>query len=1746
MSNFEANTQALCDRSHGLIDYRDAFVIVKTLHLDSNQIFRFKNAVHTLACILRTDPTLLKGSVIDSLKCITKVTRSHKDYLDRVGPPITENTKGLFEISDTTFNKNVFYGLYAGLDASQAERLTLRFAPKTASHIPLLTLGLLGLTVLNKIQGSKSIIDGLKTYARNLKYLASNPTWQKVLGDFITHHLEIESAPDIYALLSQLDTSKIGLKDTEHLSLIRKSKEISQFLIEYRDRTPSNISTNKADTIAQDIEIVIKNVANPYAPLPEFSVPVIKDENPFLKSLGFYREEKDTHILKYSNRSLLPTEIRMVEQAISSSSNTLPNTVRFLWSLMLYYSIPLKKITNVLIGRPFIDHDETDMLGKIIIDVDHNTVYLPTPMHKLITKKDNECPPHLPLPLHEQTKNILKSLMFNQPKISALGELIKQKDLNLANSFSEIPDFRQYRITAKKVSDALWRKVLWDTKDEVKTAYIHGGAYNFIHMGTYYTRFNTDRLVSLYTETASTLFNTHTFLTPINPLSTKYLGSSAVPRDEDVIQFFRQKRELIKTLHDSSETEADFWAFHNELTLYTIVTLCLATTHRPNKDPYYSLKTLIGEDFIQITEKVVMTGFEGRVSVINDECKKQLTYYLSHLNTIITELSEQAQASLHIELSKVIAAKHNPRRGLPLFFLVQNFKATSITKSTLANYLSSIPGIHLKDNFFRHVFSTYMSERSIPRFLIAAQMGHVFKGMETYANSLDFCPKYLKQLLIEPLADLFKKFNVRAISHKLSPQKCQVNLSNIRFKPSALGPFKRSENLLINLDETQIKSIKQILFSKDAELKNLFISNELRLAHRSILKTQGFRSAERTLDAFYDRMTRRYKWRFEATLTLQPSPFNKRFGYEYEFGRQYFLHIEALIDESIFQKSRELTTEQLQILLGLSSLIAGTLLQKDLLIAAINLPRESVDDVGLTKAIQLKLDGGGQKLWLVNSLSMVVLKKLGKSQLNTLSESCINNHLAKLGLPKLETLVFRIKAYLRIELPAFLIHYASEPCLQSNVGVNGLKSLIHKSASPSRENDRPALPLRKSRPHTQQSEQMKLFNKVWRSGVNNHLGPKKILTDLKKIQQVSEYSFAEKILVDWVHYELELEAIQVSTIASYFSNIHGFILAAFSGYSHPEQLSDDLLIEVIYPDIISKIQKKHGLNHGHFSAELNKFHQFFSSSFEFAPLKFIGSKIKCVPVTHSTLNESAYQACLQAIDLDPDTTRDIKTALKLTLIFYKRCGLRLSEVFKMKSTDVVVEEKILHSHGERNGRQKSRQGNRLIPYGLLMSDKEIALLEWWVKRQPDDAMHRPLLFGFLKAIKSTEISERVESYLKTLMRSVTGDSSLTIKSLRRSFATAVFLKLALADDPHPVRSKLDILQQPSSQKLLSHCSPQSKYWMLADWIGHTTPLTTFNFYALSMDLACFTLSERFLQEQTLFSRSLRYLGQDVCLNESAYKNLNRYTACKFADFYSRYLSKPDDPKHEWQSPSYIAFFKHDITLEHLESVMACFAQNEVPEKVAEILFLPVSEVKRIFRSAQMILSALSKTKNAPASFIKQILESILAFKFQKGKLIKERTSQVSDKLTSRFIATASDDFNTIYTLWTEEAAQGINTGSGLCFYNKKNLEIFLNFYEKYFLDDVHEGGLGGLYVEVTGNNLSNGCLVFNHSKFAMLIRIEDKQEKVDTKIPITTYYVSQSLRSFDSSKKASSKKALHRAIFLTKIFKDLSLSRNDE
>jgi hypothetical protein len=438
-----------------------------------------------------------------------------------------------------------------------------------------------------------------------------------------------------------------------------------------------------------------------------------------------------------------------------------------------------------------------------------------------------------------------------------------------------------------------------------------------------------------------------------------------------------------------------------------------------------------------------------------------------------------------------------------------------------------------------------------------------------------------------------------------------------------------------------------------------------------------------------------------------------------------------------------------------------------------------------------------------------------------------------------------------------------------------------------------------------------------------------------------------------------------------------------------------------------------------------------------------------------------------------------------------------------------------------------------------MTKTEINLLESWVKHQSIDNLNRPLLFSFLVSISELEISNRVERYLKTLIRSITGDNSLTLKSLRKSFASEIFLKFALTEDSHPVLSKLDLLPTHNRQELLNYSSPQSRFWMLADWIGHTTPQTTFQHYALTMDLASFSISDRLFQKNRLFAKSLQFLADDLELNPSAYKNLNRYAPCKFADFYPRFLSHTDFINFDWHQPKYIKFFELEIDLQKLEKVLASFACDVDIEVIAKNTFLDVSTVKRITKSAGMILQTLAKEKDLTHPFKKQMLDSLLSVKYRNNQFHQDKIPKLADQLIASFMLRKSEDFGLIFQLWIEQAAKGINKNKGLYLTTLDNLNTFLSFYNQCFSENFIDNGKGGLFIEVDGTFVATNRLNFNDHKYKSMIQLENQRIINQQKIPTEHFFVSLSTRSFNATKTARSNQALHRAIFLTKIFRDL-------
>jgi hypothetical protein len=231
-------------------------------------------------------------------------------------------------------------------------------------------------------------------------------------------------------------------------------------------------------------------------------------------------------------------------------------------------------------------------------------------------------------------------------------------------------------------------------------------------------------------------------------------------------------------------------------------------------------------------------------------------------------------------------------------------------------------------------------------------------------------------------------------------------------------------------------------------------------------------------------------------------------------------------------------------------------------------------DVKLTKSVNIDLKNGGHKLWLLNSLSVVILKKLQHDSLQqSLNEGRIESHLINFGLPKLEELIFKIKAYLRMEIPSYMIHYASMPCLHNNIGSMGLKSLVDGCASHRATNEKSSTTFIKRLRYQQISNPMKQFVKSWRQCVNQKFSHAALLEALKNYRELDQYSLAEQILVDWIYFELESHTIDVSTLATYFSNIHPYILNNFASFTSLDDISDQMLLEDIYPKVLNDINQ---------------------------------------------------------------------------------------------------------------------------------------------------------------------------------------------------------------------------------------------------------------------------------------------------------------------------------------------------------------------------------------------------------------------------------------------------------------------------------------------------------------------------------------------------------------------------------------------
>ena len=1648
----------------------------------------FKSKVHlfeNLELFLKNHSTALKSE----FEVITSEHKSERDFL----------------IDNEVFESDPCYAIFAGLPLSHAANYDLEIYADTPSHNAFLTLSLICFLEQNHIYKNSISIKGIKsayTGARSLAGLTNwNSSFQKLVSKYFQRHKGIGNNAHIFNFMSDYEQNAeeyhLVLENNIQKAFLKKLleiyKELSKHEIFESHITYSDIEAKiKNDTKNQHQIFIEPDLLNNSTKEEELS----ESENKFLESLGMFRTPKQAQILRGSNSTLSPSEVSNLEEFINnfSSDSRLTSIKQLIWSLELYYAIPLdtnsKKnkqrnscIPSIKVGTPNLDFDYAEAQNNCIISLDLGIIFFPTPLKG--NQNSSLC--HTPLPLLTRVAELLKQISNNKSSFT-LSDIISPEEFTECNKFSDLPSFKQYRYTQGKINRVLTTAIFYKTQDEVKTAYLQGGSFDFKHMGLHYTQLCVKDLIGIFNSVFHETFN-YTKCMKLNELSefsNTYLGSKNSVNTADISNLLNHKYKLLLKLKQTISSADDFIEFHNNLTLFTLTQLSIVTTHRPHRDPFYSLSNFIGPHFVQITEKELNQGYEGRLATLEgaDCVVRQYQEYKNHLSTFKHLSKASLSHEFEKELTNIINGTQNFKNGLPAFFIIENWKVKNITSKTLYNYYNTESSVEVKSNFIRHSFSTFMSQCNVPRYLIAAQMGHNSKGNELFGPISNSCPTqfskeiapFLKVFIKEINPQLIKAFNVKLIK--------KLKIPIIEYTKSPLGPFYRELNRRVEIDRNQVEQLDILLFDDNVASKKLYISNQTKIAHLQKIQNRTELNTK-LLIAYYAFKQANYGWRIQKQNSLEKSHFDSSYPVHFSEGKQNFQTIKIIFEKYLKDPTR-FSDQEKKVLLALALISSGSVLTRSHIEFFLQNPIPKPVDISITFSVDLYNEFGSIRTVLLNSISTALFLDLQERpiEINTPSIDLI---LKNWELPKLSILIKYITAFLRLSIPAYLMEFSLNEKYHGTIGAEGYLKLFtqHWNESYTNKSNQIMLP-NPGIAEIKMPEATSTFLKDLNNKLNickKNVNKTNIKLDLASFKESFEnrnsLSLIEELMYSWVISLIE-ENLKPGTVKDYYSRIYKEVNDTFLNKNLLELETSDFITK-IYPPILRILKDK-----GEGLTELKRFHNFIAEFLDVNKLHFTQSNIHPIATIQRPIYPHEIEAIREAIIND---NTNINTYIKSNLItlidLYNSFGMRASEPFEIKQDDIQIEDDILFILGNSKKSKKTADGNRVLHLNLM---DESAVNELCDKVHPftKSLESKPyLLFGNLNEAQRDAMNKQTRAYLTRLLKSLLNSHSVNIKSFRKSIASFGFNNVATVHLTLPQILRTVIPTKIAAENFDNQvaCNQKHKYlWVVTDLIGHSIPNTTMMDYASTVELNLFITTETLLEKNIsahIYNQSLRKIGskKNKTLSLSTLKNLNRFKGFKYINFFSHNIT--NNQSYETGTvglPDYKKLFEKDISFTTLQKIIEGFVSGLSTDTLDKKLMLNQgTSMLCLYSICKEIQNFKVEITLEDIDILKPFLINLFALKevkksgtYSSNKTENSEIAWINTALSGIEKPELHETYNNVKEIWRRNTT---NFNEGLLFKNNDELNQFLKLMETLF---KHSPEINHhYYIDLYGTKLSD-------------------------------------------------------------------------
>jgi hypothetical protein len=322
--------------------------------------------------------------------------------------------------------------------------------------------------------------------------------------------------------------------------------------------------------------------------------------------------------------------------------------------------------------------------------------------------------------------------------------------------------------------------------------------------------------------------------------------------------------------------------------------------------------------------------------------------------------------------------------------------------------------------------------------------------------------------------------------------------------------------------------------------------------------------------------------------------------------------------------------------------------------------------------------------------------------------------------------------------------------------------------------------------------------------------------------------------------------------------------------------------------------------------------------------------------------------------------------------------------------------------------------------------------------------------------------------------------------------------------------------------------PHNVYWLLATWMGHSTPQTTFEYYVLTQELALFLSFERMLQEDSQYTQVLKSLNVIKPVNEATFKNLNRFKNHKYASLFSSKITSLSSESFVPGEAIYSDLFAVNLQNEALQKILALHANDFEDKSIDKRLFLSSGTAKLIVDTAKQLFTP-AKGRSIPDVLLKNMIKKLAWFEFDhsKNEFKEKRISQLTKKMLANREKLEDSELGELKLIWQKQLVRSNKNPGEFVIFNVEDLQCFLGLYDKF---QMHDDLDGSLIVEIEGFKIEDDPLSFEGHSYLNSI---DKRTLSVEEFPEEEFVLKLSYRASEAKKQATCQLGLNSIIFWT-------------